>query len=91
MPTKSPTLVRFKDHPVLWHPLTREALLNHGFTLESPASDMLRGTWRVWPECPHRDGADNLSQYPITLEHEVRGVVLKIFEPPMLDLLRYLG
>ena len=68
--------------------------MNYGFAQDwdkTPNGDMLRGNWRIWPERDHDDDADLLSQYPLTLEHAVRGVCLKIFEPPMLDLLRMLG
>ena len=72
-----------------WHPYTRATLIHLGF---SPgARDMTRGNWRISPEKAHREGGEELEQYPLTLEHEVRGVVLRIYEPTMLDLLRMLG
>jgi len=73
-----------------WHPLTRATLMEYGFTIERHA-DMKRGNWRIWPEKDFTPGDAPVTQYPLTLEHEVRGVCLKIYEPPMLDLLRMLG
>jgi len=80
--------------PVRWHPLTKAILLHHGFTQDwerAPNGDMIRGNWLIWPERDHSENNDLLNQYPITLEHLTRGVCLKIFEPPMLDLLKMIG
>ena len=77
-----------------WHPMTKMILSHLGFEQDrdkAPNGDMVRGNWRIWPERRHAEGAELLSQFPLTLEHTVRGVVLKIYEPPMLDLLRMLG
>lgn len=77
-----------------WHPLTKVILTHLGFTQDwdrVPNGDMTRGNWRIWPHHNHDGDADVLSQYPLTLEHTQRGVCLKIYEPPMLDLLRMLG
>jgi len=52
---------------------------------------MISGNWLIWPERDHIENNDLLNQYPITLEHLTRGVCLKIFEPPMLDLLKMIG
>lgn len=77
-----------------WHPLTKAILLHLGFVQDwdkSPNGDMVRGNWRLWPEHNHADNTEMLDQYPLTLEHDIRGICLKIYEPPMLDLLRMLG
>lgn len=74
----------------LWHPLTFAMLQTFGF-VQGGAFDMTRGNWRIWPDKAHEDGDDPVVQFPLTLEHDTRGVVLKFYEPPMLDLLRYLG
>ena len=82
------------DPSIRWHPLTKALLTHYGFTQDwdkEPNGDMMRGNWRISPERNHHDDADLLGQYPLTLEHTVRGVCLKIYEPPMLDLLRILG
>lgn len=85
----------FVDNPPSrWHPLTKAVLTHHGFSQDwerSPNGDMMRGNWRIWPEHDHGDNGDLLSQYPLTLEHTMRGICLKFFEPPMLELLRQLG
>ena len=80
--------------PVRWHPLTKQILLHHGFEQDwdkASNGDMVRGNWVIWPERDHGENSDLLDQYPLTLEHSVRGVCLKIFEPPMLDLLKMIG
>lgn len=77
-----------------WHPLTKAILTHHGFAQdwdEAPNGDMIRGNWRIWPNRDHDDDADLLAQYPLTLEHATRGICLKFYEPPMLELLRTLG
>lgn len=76
---------------MMWHPFTQATLVELGFKPALENADMVRGNWRIRPEKDHVEGNDRLQQYPLTLEHDLRGVVLKFLEPAMLDLLRYLG
>ena len=77
-----------------WHPFTAATLEHHGFAQDfdaAPNGDMLRGNWRIRPACDHIEHADQVEQFPLTLEHTARGVCLVFYEATMLDLLQMLG